>query len=112
MSAYFRMSNVRVHQHSAAYHLSISDDDAYSPAYSVDRLESLVESAEVFLILCPLVPATNAAPFQNYMTKSCLAALLSSWSGSPRWVRPRAFSWTIGLHPNYRLEARSTSLYP
>jgi len=108
MSAYFRMVNDNGGINGRKINF-ISYDDAYSPAKTVEQARRLVESDEVFLIFAPLGTATNSA-IQKYMNTMRVPQLFVL-SGASRWGDHEHFSWTIGLQPNYRAEARAYAAY-
>jgi branched-chain amino acid transport system substrate-binding protein len=108
MSAYFRMVNDNGGINGCKINF-ISYDDAYSPPKTVEQARRLVESDEVFLIFAPLGTATNSA-IQKYMNTMRVPQLFVL-SGASRWGDHEHFSWTIGLQPNYRAEARAYAAY-
>src|SRR5437667_8724997 len=108
MSAYFRMINDNGGISGRKVNF-ISYDDAYSPPKTVEQARKLVESDEVFLILSPLVTASNAA-IQKYMNNMNVPQLFVV-TGASRWGDPEHIPWTIGWQPYYRAEARIYAPY-
>jgi len=87
----------------------ISYDDGYSPPKTVEQTRKLIESDEVFLIFNGLGTPTQTA-VQKYQNTKKVPQLFVA-TGASKWNDPKAFPWTMGWQPSYRVEARIFAKY-
>ena len=87
----------------------ISYDDGYSPPKTVEQVRKLIESDEVFLIFNALGTPTQTA-VQKYQNAKKVPQLFVA-TGASKWNNPKAFPWTMGWQPSYRVEARIFAKY-
>jgi ABC-type branched-subunit amino acid transport system substrate-binding protein len=87
----------------------ISYDDGYSPPKTVEQVRKLIESDEVFLIFNALGTPTQTA-VQKYQNAKKVPQLFLA-TGASKWNDPKAFPWTMGWQPSYRVEARIFAKY-
>jgi ABC-type branched-subunit amino acid transport system substrate-binding protein len=87
----------------------ISYDDGYSPPKTVEQVRKLIESDEVFLIFNALGTPTQTA-VQTYQNAKKVPQLFLA-TGASKWNDPKAFPWTMGWQPSYRVEARIFAKY-
>ncbi|MEK9283278.1 MULTISPECIES: ABC transporter substrate-binding protein [unclassified Bradyrhizobium] len=87
----------------------ISYDDAYSPPKTVEQIRKLIESDEVFLVFNALGTPTQTAVQKYHNTKKVPQLFLAT--GASKWNDPKAFPWTMGFQPSYRVEARVFAKY-
>jgi len=87
----------------------ISYDDGYSPPKTVEQVRKLIESDEVFLVFNALGTPTQTA-VQKYQNAKKVPQLFVA-TGASKWNDPKAFPWTMGYQPSYRVEARIFAKY-
>ena len=87
----------------------ISYDDAYSPPKAVEQVRKLIESDEVLLVFNALGTATQTAVQKYHNAKKVPQLFLAT--GASKWNDPKAFPWTMGFQPSYRVEARIFAKY-
>jgi branched-chain amino acid transport system substrate-binding protein len=87
----------------------ISYDDGYSPPRTVEQIRKLIESDEVFLVFNALGTPTQTA-VQKYQNAKKVPQLFLA-TGASKWNDPKAFPWTMGFQPSYRVEARIFAKY-
>ena len=87
----------------------ISYDDGYSPPKTVEQIRKLIESDEVFLVFNALGTPTQSAVQKYHNTKKVPQLFLAT--GASKWNDPKAFPWTMGFQPSYRVEARIFAKY-
>jgi branched-chain amino acid transport system substrate-binding protein len=87
----------------------ISYDDGYSPPKTVEQVRKLIESDEVFLVFNALGTPTQTAVQKYHNAKKVPQLFLAT--GASKWNDPKAFPWTMGFQPSYRVEARIFAKY-
>jgi ABC-type branched-subunit amino acid transport system substrate-binding protein len=87
----------------------ISYDDGYSPPKTVEQIRKLIESDEVLLVFNALGTPTQSA-VQKYQNTKKVPQLFVA-TGASKWNDPKAFPWTMGWQPSYRVEARIFAKY-
>ncbi|XSC47474.1 ABC transporter substrate-binding protein [Bradyrhizobium sp. RDT10] len=107
-AAYFKMINDAGGIHGRKINF-ISNDDAYSPAKSVEQTRKLVESDEVLLVFGSIGTATNLA-VQKYLNARKVPQLFVA-SGATRWNDPKQFPWTLPWQPLYQTDGHVFAKY-
>jgi branched-chain amino acid transport system substrate-binding protein len=69
----------------------------------------LIESDEVFLVFNALGTPTQTAVQKYHNAKKVPQLFLAT--GASKWNDPKAFPWTMGFQPSYRVEARIFAKY-
>ena len=87
----------------------ISYDDGYSPPKTVEQIRKLIESDEVLLVFNALGTPTQSA-VQKYQNTKKVPQLFVA-TGASKWNDAKAFPWTMGFQPSYRVEARIFAKY-
>ena len=87
----------------------ISYDDAYSPPKAVEQVRKLIEGDEVFLVFNGMGTAGQTAVQKYHNGKKVPQLFLGT--GASKWNDPKAFPWTMGFQPSYRVEARIFAKY-
>src|ERR1700754_3312079 len=87
----------------------VTYDDGYSPPKTVEQTRKLIESDEVLLIFNALGTPTQTA-VQKYQNTKKVPQLFVA-TGASKWNDPKAFPWTMGFQPSYRVEARIFAKY-
>ena len=87
----------------------ISYDDGYCPPKAVEQIRKLIESDEVFLVFNALGTPTQTAVQKYHNAKKVPQLFLAT--GASKWNDPKAFPWTMGFQPSYRVEARIFAKY-
>jgi branched-chain amino acid transport system substrate-binding protein len=106
--AYFRMINDQGGINGRKINF-ISYDDGYSPPKTMEQTRKLVESDEVLLVFNGLGTPTQTA-VQKYQNNKKVPQLFVA-TGASKWNDPKAFPWTMGWQPSYRVEARIFAKY-
>src|SRR5215472_10796854 len=106
--AYFKMINEQGGINGRKINF-ISYDDQYSPPKTVEQTRKLIESDEVFLVFNALGTPTQTA-VQKYQNSKKVPQLFVA-TGASKWNDPKAFPWTMGWQPSYRVEARIFAKY-
>jgi len=106
--AYFRMINDRGGINGRKINF-ISYDDGYSPPKTVEQIRKLIESDEVLLVFNALGTPTQTAVQKYHNARKVPQLFLAS--GANKWNDPKAFPWTMGFGPSYRVEARIFAKY-
>jgi branched-chain amino acid transport system substrate-binding protein len=102
-AAYFKMINDQGGLNGRKINL-ISLDDGYSPPKTVEQVRRLVEQEQVAFLFQTLGTAPNAA-IRQYLNDNKVPQLFVA-TGAAIFGDPQHFPWTIGLQPNYQIEAR------
>jgi branched-chain amino acid transport system substrate-binding protein len=87
----------------------LSEDDAYSPPRTVEKVRKLVEQDEVLLMFNTLGTAPSVA-VEKYLNAKKIPQLFVA-SGATRWGNYQEFPWSMGLLPSYRGESRIYAKY-
>ncbi|MFT4121558.1 ABC transporter substrate-binding protein [Bradyrhizobium sp.] len=106
--AYFKMINEQGGINGRKINF-ISYDDGYSPPKTVEQIRKLIESDEVFLVFNALGTPTQTAVQKYHNAKKVPQLFLAT--GASKWNDPKAFPWTMGFQPSYRVEARIFAKY-
>jgi branched-chain amino acid transport system substrate-binding protein len=102
-AAYFKMINDQGGVNGRKINL-ISLDDGYSPPKTVEQVRRLVEQEQVAFLFQTLGTPPNAA-IRQYLNDNKVPQLFVA-TGAAIFGDPQHFPWTIGLQPNYQIEAR------
>src|SRR5215813_5475896 len=90
--------------------IKIGNVEAYSgPASAYGVIGKLIESDEVFLVFNALGTPTQTAVQKYHNAKKVPQLFLAT--GASKWNDPKAFPWTMGFQPSYRVEARIFAKY-
>lgn len=86
-----------------------SYDDAYTPSKSIEQVRRMVEEDKVACLCNTLGTAANSA-LLKYVNQRKIPHLFVG-SGADKFQDPKAYPWTIGWQPSYRVEARIFAKY-
>jgi branched-chain amino acid transport system substrate-binding protein len=106
--AYFNMINSQGGINGRKVNL-LSLDDAGSPPKSVEQTRKLVENDNVLLIFGTVGTPSNIA-IQKYLNVKKIPQLFVQ-SGSPQFVDPTGFPYTLAAYPTYSIEAKAYANY-
>jgi branched-chain amino acid transport system substrate-binding protein len=87
----------------------LSYDDSYSPSKAIEQVRRLVEQDEVACLCNTLGTAANSG-FLKYVNQKQVPDLFVG-SGADKFQDPKAWPWTIGWQPSYRVEAQIFAKY-
>jgi ABC-type branched-subunit amino acid transport system substrate-binding protein len=103
-AAYFKMINAQGGINGRKVNL-ISLDDAGSPPKSVEQTRKLVENDKVLLIFGTVGTPSNIA-IQKYLNDQKIPHLFIQ-AGSPQFVDPVHFPYSLAAYPTYSIEAKA-----
>lgn len=107
-TAYFNMINAQGGINGRKINL-ISLDDAGSPPKTVEQTRKLVENDNVLLIFGTVGTPSNIA-IQKYLNSKKIPQLFIQ-SGSPQFVNPKQFPYSLAAYPTYSTEAEAYANY-
>jgi branched-chain amino acid transport system substrate-binding protein len=87
----------------------ISYDDSSDPATAIELTSKLVETDKVRLMFGSFGTPTNLAT-RSYLNDRRIPQLFVA-SGDNRFANPKAFGWTMGWQPPFRVEGRIYANY-
>ncbi len=87
----------------------LSYDDAYTPSKSIEQVRRLVEQDDVACLCNTLGTAANSA-LLKYVNQKKVPHLFVG-SGADKFQDPKAWPWSIGFQPSYRVEAQIFAKY-
>jgi branched-chain amino acid transport system substrate-binding protein len=87
----------------------ISYDDSSDPATAIELTRKLVETDKVRLMFGSFGTPTNLAT-RSYLNDRRIPQLFVA-SGDNRFANPKAFGWTMGWQPPFRVEGRIYANY-
>ncbi len=87
----------------------ISYDDSSSPATAVEQTRKLIETDKVLLMFGSFGTPSNLAT-RSYLNDRKIPQLFVA-SGDNEWGNPKAFPWTMGWQPTFRVEGRIYANY-
>src|SRR5215475_3075492 len=107
-AAYFEMINDRGGINGRKVRF-ISYDDNSDPATALDLTRGLVEKDKVHLMFGSFGTPGNLAA-RTYLNEKGVPQLFVA-SGGDEWSDPKAFPWTMGWQPSFRVEGRVYANY-
>jgi branched-chain amino acid transport system substrate-binding protein len=87
----------------------ISYDDSSSPATAIEQTRNLVETEKVLLMFGSFGTPSNLAT-RPYLNERKVPQLFVA-SGDREFANPKAFPWTMGWQPPFRIEGRIYANY-
>ncbi len=87
----------------------LSYDDSYTPSKTIEQVRRLVEQDDVACLCNTLGTAANSG-ILKYVNQRKIPHLFVG-SGADKFQDPKAYPWTIGWQPSYRVEAQIFANY-
>jgi branched-chain amino acid transport system substrate-binding protein len=78
-------------------------DDEYDPALAVEAVRKLVEQEKIFAHVIGLGTAAHSAVW-DYLNEKGIPDIWTM-TGAHKWADPEAHPWTVGILPDYFVEA-------
>jgi branched-chain amino acid transport system substrate-binding protein len=80
----------------------VTKDDAYDPAKTVQNVQELTQSDQVFALF-NIVGTPNNEAIRDTLADQCIPNLYVA-TGSPEWGQTQDYPWVIGSIPSYATE--------